>query len=225
MINIQDLNKSFGKKQVLKDLNLSLNNGMIHGIVGANGAGKTTLFKCMCQLETFEGNIGVSQKDKIGFLPTSPYMLPKITGEEYLHLLAHARGICLKEHKDLNPFELPLKSFAENYSTGMKKKLALTALLLQQNEIYILDEPFNGVDIHSNLIIQQIISDLKAMGKTVIISSHIFSSLTESSDRIHFLKDGRISKSATPDHFKQVEDEMKGEQPSINLKAIMGLKD
>jgi ABC-2 type transport system ATP-binding protein len=77
----------------------------------------------------------------------------------------------------------------------MQKKLALTAILLQDNNYFILDEPFNGVDIQSNIIITEIIHKLKELDKTVIISSHIFSTLSDTCDEIHLLSNGSFIKS------------------------------
>ena len=91
----------------------------------------------------------------------------------------------------------------------MKKKLALTAILLQKNNVYILDEPFNGVDIQSNLIITEIIKRLKELGKTVIISSHIFSTLAEVCDEIYLMKHGEIIKTVEKKDFNNLEKEMK----------------
>ena len=81
-------------------------------------------------------------------------------------------------------------------------------ILLQKNEIYILDEPFNGVDIHSNMIISEIIKKLKARQKTILISSHIFSTLSDCCDNIHLLKDGEISKVVTKEGFNTLDQEM-----------------
>lgn len=91
----------------------------------------------------------------------------------------------------------------------MKKKLALTAILIQPNAIYILDEPFNGVDIHSNIIITEILHQLKALDKTVLLSSHIFSTLRDTCDQIHHLKNGEIIRSVYADDFADLELEMK----------------
>jgi len=160
MIQVEELSKSFGTKQVLKNINISFEQGKVYGIVGANGAGKTTLFRCLAGLETHDGLVKSTQtplKNYLGFLPTNPYFFPKITGWEYLQLFCNARKIAITNFKERNIFNLPLNQYAITYSTGMKKKLALTAILLQQNEYFILDEPFNGVDIQSNLIITEII--------------------------------------------------------------------
>jgi ABC-2 type transport system ATP-binding protein len=91
----------------------------------------------------------------------------------------------------------------------MKKKLAITAILLQQNEFFILDEPFNGVDIQSNIILTEIILKLKELKKTVLISSHIFSTLADTCDEIHLLGEGIIKKSVKKPEFSQLEEEMK----------------
>ena len=91
----------------------------------------------------------------------------------------------------------------------MKKKLALTALLLQENEVFILDEPFNGVDIQSNLVIAEIIKKLKMLKKTVIISSHIFSTLAATCDEIYLMKNGKIIKKVKQIDFDALENEMK----------------
>lgn len=210
-INIESLYKSYGDKQVLNNINLSFNKGEINGIVGENGAGKTTFFKCLVGLEDFEGSIMYGDK-KIknisGWLPTNPIFLSKITGFEYLQLMCNARNL-KKNINEGNVFDLPLKRYAETYSTGMKKKLALTAILLQDNEIFILDEPFNGVDIHSNILIKEVLLKLKELDKIVLLSSHIFSTLTETCNYLHHLKDGQIVRSVDRNDFDLVESDMK----------------
>jgi ABC-2 type transport system ATP-binding protein len=87
--------------------------------------------------------------------------------------------------------------------------LALLAILLQDNQYFILDEPFNGVDIHSNIIIVELIRKLKTLGKTVVISSHIFSTLSDTCDEIFLLKEGKIIKKVSCEDFNALELEMK----------------
>jgi ABC-2 type transport system ATP-binding protein len=211
MIRIERLSKSYGNKSVLEDINLQFSPGQVYGIVGANGAGKTTLFKCVAGLEKYYGKIESKQKplkNYLGFLSTDPYFFPKITGREYLQLLCNARGITGKDFTASNIFNLPLDEYAVNYSTGMKKKLALGAILLLENDYYILDEPFNGVDIQSNMIITEIIHRLKSLNKVVLISSHIFSTLSNTCDRIYLLKDGGIHREVIKADFDALEREM-----------------
>jgi ABC-2 type transport system ATP-binding protein len=212
MIVVENLSKSFGTKKVLENINLNLEKGKVYGIVGENGSGKTTLFKCIAGLEKHEGAIFCdygNPKDFLGYLQTEPYFFSKITGSEYLRLLCNARNIACKDFKEKNIFDLPLDEYAFKYSTGMKKKLALTAVLLQENKLFILDEPFNGVDIQSNIIIAEIIHKLKEMGKTILISSHIFSTLNETCDEIFLLKEGSFIKRVMKHEFSILENELK----------------
>ena len=212
MIKIEKLSKFYGEKQVLNTIDLEFKKGTIYGIVGENGAGKTTLFRCISGLENYKGNISseyTKLKDHLGLLLTEPFFFSKITGKEYIQLLANARQTKLTEIEDKNIFDLPLNQYASTYSTGMKKKLALTAILLQENNVFILDEPFNGVDIQSNLIITEIIKRFKKLEKTVIISSHIFSTLAEVCDEIYLIKNGEIIKKVEKEDFNNLEKEMK----------------
>jgi len=212
MIKIEKLSKFYGKKQVLNTIDLDFRKGKVYGIVGENGAGKTTLFRCISGLENYKGNITsdyTKLKDHLGLLLTEPFFFSKITGKEYIRLLANARQMELTNIEDKNIFDLPLNQYASTYSTGMKKKLALTAILLQENELFILDEPFNGVDIQSNLIITEIIKKFKELEKTVIISSHIFSTLADTCDEIYLMKNGEIIKKVERIDFDKLESEMK----------------
>ncbi len=212
MIKVNELNKSFGNNVVLKNINLELHEGKVYGIVGENGAGKTTLFRCIAGLEEYEGEIFSSYsplKNHLGLLLTEPFFFSKITGEEYIRLLCTARNINNIDIQSKNIFDLPLNQYACTFSTGMKKKLALTAILLQENKYFILDEPFNGVDIQSNIILTEIIRKLKELNKIVLLSSHIFSTLNDTCDEIHLLTKGEGIKTIQKDKFNELEAEMK----------------
>lgn len=212
MIRIEKLSKYYGTNQVLKNVNLNFEKGKVFGIVGENGSGKTTLFRCIAGLEKYSGQISSDfdkLKNHLGLLLTVPFFFSKITGREYIRLLCNARNIDTGDIDERNIFDLPLNQYASTYSTGMKKKLALTAILMQENKCLILDEPFNGVDIQSNIIITDIILKLKDLGKTVIISSHIFSTLSDTCDEIHILKDGVFIKKVFKEDFSKLETEMK----------------
>lgn len=223
MISITSLHKYYGNKHVLNKINLVFNPGEVHGIVGENGAGKTTLFRSFSGMESFTGTVTYTEgklKDTLGFLPTNPYFLSKITGKEYLQLLCNARSIKISDFEEKNVFDLPLHQYAETYSTGMKKKLALTGVLLQKNDVFILDEPFNGVDIYSNTIISQVLIKLKELNKIVILSSHIFSTLYETCDYLHYLKNGSIVKSVDKSQFGIIEKEMQDSGISVKIDKL-----
>lgn len=212
MIKIENLSKSYGTKQVLQNISINFEKGKVYGIVGENGAGKTTLFRCISGLEKYSGLISSDfdlLKNHIGLLLTMPFFFSKITGREYIQLLCNARNKKSGDIDERNIFDLPLDQYASTYSTGMRKKLALAGILMQENDCYILDEPFNGVDIQSNIIITDIIRKLKDLGKTIIISSHIFSGLSETCDEIHLLKNGEFIKKVCKEDFSKLENEMK----------------
>lgn len=212
MIRVKELSKNFGDHKALNNINLEFSKGHVYGIVGENGAGKTTLFRCIAGLEDYEGEIAAELtplKNHLGLLLTEPYFFSRITGREYIRLLCNARKKDSSSMDDKNIFDLPLDQYAASYSTGMKKKLALTAILLQENDYFILDEPFNGVDIQSNLILIEIIRKLRDLNKTVILSSHIFSTLQETCDEIHLLRKGKQVKSVQKADFHTLEEEMK----------------
>lgn len=210
-VDVYELTKSFGGNQVLHGIDLNFRAGQIYGLVGRNGAGKTTFFNCLAGLERHGGKVITEEgilKDRLGFLQTEPYFPSKLTGREYLRLFCRARGMPDDGLDERNVFDLPLDRYAQQYSTGMKKKLGLLAILLQENEFFILDEPFNGVDIDSALLITEIIRRLKAAGKTILISSHIFSTLKDSCDSIHVLDGGKIAESIGKGDFDRLERDM-----------------
>lgn len=211
MIQIQGLSKSYGDKTVLHNMDAVFNKAMVYGIVGRNGAGKTTLFRCLAGLETFAGTIEADLKplkNHLGYVDAESYFLPKITGEEYLYLLSEARGKKIRNLEERNIFELPLKRYITAYSSGMKKKLAIMAVLLQDNDYFILDEPYNGLDLQSCIVLAEIIKKLKSLNKLVLISSHIFSTLEESCDEILLLEDGHFTVSATREKFPKLKDQL-----------------
>ncbi len=225
MIHIESLTKSYGKIQVLKEIDLVISSGETHGIVGKNGSGKTTLFKCLIGLETCFGNIkadkGQPLKNITGYLPTNPPIINKITGYEFLRLLSISRGLTYKEKELENIFDLPLNRYVDSYSTGMLKKLALQGILLQRNEIYILDEPFNGLDYQSCIIVTELLRRMKEIGKTVLISSHIFSTLTDVCDYIHYLDEGVIAQTADKTQFKEIEKSLQNKLVGDGIKKII----
>jgi len=212
MIVVEHLSKKYSSGKVLDDISISFSPGKVYGIAGENGAGKTTCFNCLSGLEDYEGLIQSPfpvLKDHIGYLMTELYFFPKITGREYLRLFCNARGKKAENLDSKNIFDLPLDQYATTYSTGMKKKLALLAVLLQGNEIFILDEPFNGVDIQSNMLLTEIIFKMKESGKTIILSSHIFSTLTDTCDQISLLQNGKLLSPVFPSGFALLEARMK----------------
>jgi ABC-2 type transport system ATP-binding protein len=224
MISVQNLTKKYDRKPILDGINVTFATGKVYGIVGRNGAGKTTFFRCVAGLEVFQGAIETDIrpfKSMLGLLMAESYFIPKITGEEYIYLLAEARGVKLTDVEARNIFDLPLRQYVETYSTGMKKKLALTAVLLQKNECFILDEPFNGLDLESSVLLKEIILRLRALGKTILISSHIFSTLRDVCDTILVLNNGKFETSLDKEDFGTLEQQLKEEIISKRIHKLL----
>jgi ABC-2 type transport system ATP-binding protein len=223
MIKIEKLSLSYGNNLVLNELDISFSEGNIYGVVGENGAGKTSFFRCIAGLESYEGNIQselLPLKNHLGLLLTEPFFPAKITGKEYINLLCEARNVHVEVNENNNIFGLPLNQYASNYSTGMKKKLALTAILLQQNKVFILDEPYNGLDIESNILLNELILKLRDLNKLVLLSSHIFSTLREVCHQIIFLRKGFQPEIYSQGEFDSLEREMKPTNLSEKLMRI-----
>ena len=137
--------------------------------------------------------------------------MPLITGREYIQLLCSSRRIPQVDIEGNNLFDLPLDKYVTAYSTGMRKKLALNAILLQDNEVFILDEPFNGLDLESSFVLQELILRWKNRGKTVVVSSHIFSALYEICDVIYHLSASKFDKPYLPEDFSTLENKLRSE--------------
>lgn len=209
MISVRDLSFGYGKQPVVRQISLDFDRGWVHGIVGLNGAGKTTFFNLMAGcLKPDSGSIMLEgrpvRSSDISFLETQNYCYSNITGGEYLRIFpATNPAFRLEQLNEL--FRLPLKELVSAYSTGMRKKLALLAQLQQDKPVYILDEPFNGLDLESNRVLELIIVQLRAKGKTIFISSHILSPLLQCCTLIHVMEQGRIRNTYSRGSFEGIE--------------------
>lgn len=223
MLETKNVTKSFGSKLVLRDVSLQFEAGYIYGIVGDNGAGKSTLFNCITQLYSYEGEIMStypSLKNAIAYLQAETYFFPKITGEEYLRFVLNARQIKSDDILQKNIFELPLEEYADNYSTGMKKKLGLMAVLLMDSPVIILDEPFNGLDLHSCILVSEVLLALKKKEKIILISSHIFSTLSQICDQIIVLKNDSTTAKFLRDQYENLEIELRSQSTKNKLSKL-----
>jgi len=198
MLKLTDIHFSFGSKIIFSGLSVDFCPGQVTGIVGKNGVGKTTLFRVMSGIYTLQqGKITLNDNplhpSDISFMPTEPYFYPYMKGEEYLEIVANTT-----EEKKLSldyaiSLELPLNELVDNYSTGMRKKLAFSALFALSKPVIILDEPYNGVDLESNEMIKHIIHTHHTE-KIVILSSHILSTVTDIGQQIfHIIEGGNVS--------------------------------
>jgi ABC-2 type transport system ATP-binding protein len=201
MLEIIDLHKAYGRHEVLRGVSLVVQPGTIHGLIGANGAGKTTLINCLYGLESdYTGTVRApssasSVRACTGLLPYEPYFYPRLTGREYVEFCLQARGRLVPDLRPWNQLlELPLDQYAEEYSAGMQKKLALLALLVQDFAYLILDEPFNGLDLEANLLLKELLKRLRDRGTGILLTSHILGTLIEVADEATVLVGGQVQR-------------------------------
>lgn len=210
ILEIIDLKKSFGEKQVLKGINLKINKGSIIGYIGPNGAGKSTTVKIIMGLVTgYTGEIRIfgediskddgSYRKKIGYVPEVPEIYDSLTGKEYLTFIAQLYDIDYDKADDKARKLMDILGIADvyekrisSYSKGMKQKLILISSLIHDPEILFLDEPLSGLDANSVMIIKEILSYLAKEGKTIFYSSHIMEVVEKISDRIILINNGEI---------------------------------
>jgi ABC-2 type transport system ATP-binding protein len=215
MLEVTDLCKSYGRHEVLRGVSLAVRPGTIHGLIGANGVGKTTLINCLYGLEKDYGGTvretatGGPVRACTGLLPYEPYFYPRLTGREYVAFCLQARG---RSEPDLGPWnqllELPLDQYATEYSAGMKKKLALLALLVQDFRYLILDEPFNGLDLEANLLLREILKQLRTRGTGILLTSHLLGALLEVADEATVLTAGQPARHYAASAFGALEAEL-----------------
>lgn len=215
MLEINNVKKNFGKKKVLKGITTSFKYGNIYGVIGSNGAGKSTFFRCLCGLEKYTGSIIYKTKQKniknsIAYLPTEPYFYPKITGQEYLEFFSEIsrEKISKSQIEFIKLFNLPLNTYINSYSTGMRKKISFLAILLLKRPIYILDEPFNGLDLDAVLLFKRVILKLQNNNAMILISSHMINSLTDICDTIQYLDEGVFTNKYFKDTYDKIESDL-----------------
>ena len=202
LIKIQDLNKKYGKKQVLKDVNLTLHGGQILGLLGPNGSGKTTLIKVLNGLlKEYDGDvqidqqaIGIHSKKIISYLPDEPYFENWMTTSDALNLFVDMyddfdlnKALSLMERMDIEK-----KVKIKELSKGMKEKFQLILVMSRKAKIYILDEPLGGIDPAARELILDTILNNYAEDALVLLSTHLIADIEKIFDEVIFIKNGEI---------------------------------
>lgn len=186
--------KKFKDKSILENINISIDQPGIYGVIGKNGQGKTTLFKCILGLEKFNGSCSVNEEKLVlqnaGWIPTDPPIYGELTAVEFYAFYAHL--VDVKRKSETQIFEVPSNQLIREFSTGMKKKTYLNAVFQKEFAIYILDEPFNGLDLESNYLLM---SHIRALSKKsiIFISSHILEILYRDCDKIFLLQNKNLT--------------------------------
>lgn len=218
-INVENVSKSFSKKAVLQNVDLSIEKGQLYGLIGPSGAGKTTLVKMIVGMEKADNgeiqvlntkmpNLAILQE--IGYMAQSDALYVELTGEENLKFFASLYKLKKDEQKNRIAYASGLVNLTDDlkkrvsaYSGGMKRRLSLAIALIQDPKILILDEPTVGIDPELKLSIWNELLRLKnAEGKTIIVTTHVMDE-AERCDYVAMVRDGRILTSGTPVELKE----------------------
>ena len=231
MIEVIHADKFYDQKQALKDVNLTIKNGTVFGLLGHNGAGKSTLIKSLVSAHDLtNGKIKVDGqeltthrqeiKQKIGYVPDSPDLFLQLTAMEYWRLMIDIYRINyqdvaakMQEYIQLFSMEADQNTLISSMSHGMRQKVILIGALTLDPDIWILDEPLTGLDPQSAFELKELIKNHVANGNTVIFSTHILAIAQEVCDELAILKKGEVIYSGT------VED-LLASQPGKTLEEI-----
>ena len=231
MIEVIHAEKFYDQKQALKDVNLTIKNGTVFGLLGHNGAGKSTLIKSLVSAHDLtKGQIKVDGreltthrqeiKQKIGYVPDSPDLFLQLTAMEYWRLMIDIYRINyqdvaakMQEYIQLFSMEADQNTLISSMSHGMRQKVILIGALTLDPDIWILDEPLTGLDPQSAFELKELIKKHVANGNTVIFSTHILAIAQEVCDELAILKKGEVIYTGT------VED-LLASQPGKTLEEI-----
>lgn len=207
---LKDLKKDYGKKSVLKGIDLTVHRGQIIGYIGPNGAGKSTTIKILLGLEgDYSGKVeifgeeitdkNIAYKRKIGYVPEIAELYDNLTASEYLTFVGELYGLDFadadeKAQRLMKVFGLEevYHSRIATYSKGMRQKVLIISSLIHNPDLLFLDEPITGLDANSVMVFKEILDLLAANGKTIFYSSHIMDVVEKISNRIILINDGRI---------------------------------
>ncbi|MBX3116795.1 MAG: ABC transporter ATP-binding protein [Cryobacterium sp.] len=210
VIEIENLDKWFGKVKALDKLNLSVERGQVHGFLGPNGAGKSTAIRVLLGLLKADAGTArvlggdpwkdvVSLHRRLAYVPGDVSLWPGMTGGEAIDLLGSLRGgLDQKRRAELiERFELDPTKRGRQYSKGNRQKVAIVAALASDAELLILDEPTSGLDPLMEAVFTDVISAAKTRGVSLLLSSHILAEVESLADRLSIIRDGRIVETGT----------------------------
>lgn len=208
VIEVKDLTKDYGSGRGVFDVSFAINQGEVFGFLGPNGAGKSTTIRHLMGFskpqkgETYILGMPTFKNyykflSKVGYIPGEIALPQGLTGWQFIRMMQNMQKIHNEEQlsKMLNLFELDdvvLKGETKRMSLGVKRKLAIVVAFMSDPDILILDEPTSGLDPVMQEVFIQLIKNEKERGKTILLSSHIFSEVDATCDRIAIIKDGKI---------------------------------
>ncbi len=205
MIDVRALRKRYGDRDVLRGLDLSMEQGQLLGLIGPNGAGKSTLLRTLVGLvQRTSGDVQLFGLDpahaalqirrRTSYLPGETGVYQQLRGAAFLDFALgfYPRHDEALKAELLDAFALPLDAKVRSYSAGMKQKLALVATLVPHVDLYLLDEPDRALDASVRFFLRDVLQRMKQAGRTILLSSHHLSEVETLADRLEFLLDGAL---------------------------------
>lgn len=209
-VQIQGLVKNFGRTRALDGLDLEVARGQVHGFLGPNGAGKSTTMRILLGILRHDaGTVRLLGGDpwmdavplhrRLAYVPGDVELWPNLTGGEAIDLFSRLRGGVNKAKRDelIERFDLDPRKKGRTYSKGNRQKVALISALASDVELLLLDEPTAGLDPLMEVVFQDCIREAKAVGTTVLLSSHILAQVEILADKVSIIRKGRIVESGT----------------------------
>ena len=197
MLNVKDVTKSFENHNVLNGVSFSVENGEIYGLIGKNGAGKTTLMNIIAGLSKSDaGSYSIGKEintNNIGYLPDIPAFFDYLTAQEYIDfLLMNTERTNERRTHLLQLVGLKGNEKIKAMSRGMKQRLGVAAALVTDPKVLLLDEPTSALDPQGRHELMEILKQLKADGRSIVLSTHILADMERVCDKVGFLHDGVI---------------------------------
>jgi ABC-2 type transport system ATP-binding protein len=233
--------KTLGSARALDGLDLTVETGEVHGFLGPNGAGKSTTIRVLLGLlradagraEVLGGDPwddAVAVHRRLAYVPGDVELWPNLTGGEAIDLLGRLRGGIDRARRAelIERFDLDPTKKGRTYSKGNRQKVAIVAALASDVELLLLDEPTSGLDPLKEVVFQDVINQIKADGRTALLSSHILAQVEELADRISIIRQGQIVQSGTLTdmrHLTRTTIEAETARPVIGLERMPGIHD
>lgn len=238
-IEIKGLTKNFGEVQALRNLNLTVKKGEVHGFLGPNGAGKSTAIRVLLGLlKADKGSAtllggdpwadAVALHKRLAYVPGDVELWPNLTGGEAIDLFARLRGRFNQKRRDelCRRFDLDPTKKGRTYSKGNRQKVALIAALASDVELLLLDEPTAGLDPLMEAQFQEVIREFKANGCTILLSSHILAQVEVLADRVSIIRKGSVVETGTLQdlrHLTRTTFTVEAKKPLDSIKKLKGI--
>lgn len=217
IVNIQGLEKKFGKFKALSNVTFTVKEGEVVGFIGPNGSGKSTTLRIL--LGIIKRNNGIAEifgKDvwknsieihkHVAYVPGEVTLWGNLTGGEIIDLFIKLHGSGDEKKRDylIKRFELDPKKKAKSYSKGNRQKVGLIAALSVDADLYIFDEPTSGLDPLMEQVFQEEVGKIKVLGKSILLSSHILSEVERLADKVVIIRQGEIVEMGTLDELRHL---------------------